>query len=187
MVTPPRPVPQIVVMGASGSGKSTVGTALALSLEVAFVDADDMHPASNIEKMSNGTPLDDTDRYPWLENVGHLMSKHGETGIVLACSVLRVRYRDIIRSHASRAYFVHLAGDAEVLATRMRVRSDHFMPLGLLDTQLKTLEPLGVLEAGCTVSGSAPVVDIVDAVTESWLHRPSDRRLLRRSDSSEPG
>ncbi len=156
---PPRPL--VVVMGVSGSGKSTVGAALADALGVPFTDADGLHPAANVAKMTRGIPLTDADREPWLDAVGARLAEHSGTGLVVACSALRRTYRDRLRAHAPSTVFVHLSGDAAVLAERMGGRSGHFMPTALLDSQLATLEPLAADEAGTTLDIRRPVEEIV--------------------------
>jgi gluconokinase len=153
----------LVVMGVSGSGKSTVGAALAQRLQVPFVDADTLHPAANIAKMAAGQPLDDDDRYPWLEKVGQWLADHRE-GAVVSCSALKRRYRDQLRAHCPGVEFVHLRGSAELIGGRLAARTDHFMPVALLRSQLNTLEPLGPDEAGMTVDVGPGIDAIVDTV-----------------------
>jgi gluconokinase len=153
----------LVVMGVSGSGKSTVGAALAQRLRVPFVDADTLHPAANIAKMAAGQPLDDDDRYPWLEKVGQWLADHRE-GAVVSCSALKRRYRDQLRVHCPGVEFVHLRGSAELIGRRLAARTDHFMPVALLRSQLDTLEPLGPDEAGMTVDVGPGIDAIVDTV-----------------------
>lgn len=164
-----RALPLLVVMGVSGSGKSTVGAALAQRLRVPFADADDFHPPANIEKMSAGIPLDDTDRAPWLDAVGVWLAYHSG-GAVMSCSALRRDYRDRLRHHAPRLAFIHLAGSREVIAARMAGRPGHFMPSSLLDSQFETLEPLEPDEAGLTIDIDQSVDDVVqqyvDQLTE---------------------
>lgn len=160
MTQQPTP-PLVVVMGVSGSGKSTVGAALAARLGTGFSDADDLHPAANVAKMHAGVPLTDDDRWPWLDAVGAELAGHAGTGLVVACSALRRGYRDRLRRHAPRALFLHLAGDRAVLAARMGHRQGHFMPLTLLDSQLDTLEPLGPDETGATLDLADAVDDLV--------------------------
>jgi gluconokinase len=153
-------------MGVSGSGKSTVGAALAQRLRVPFVDADTLHPAANIAKMAAGEPLDDDDRYPWLEKVGEWLADHRD-GAVASCSALKRKYRDQLRAHCPGVEFVHLSGSAELIGGRLAARTDHFMPAALLRSQLATLEPLGPDEAGITVDAGRDVDAIVDTVVQA--------------------
>lgn len=147
----PQP-PQIAIMGVSGSGKSTVGALLAERLGLPFLDADDLHPLTNVDKMSAGIPLTDDDRWPWLSKVGKAMAAASATGIVVACSALKVSYRDAIRAEAPEAMFVHLDGSRDLLAERLGKRENHFMPSALLDSQRETLEPLAAGERGIRIS-----------------------------------
>jgi len=158
--------PLVVVLGVSGSGKTTVGTLVAEELEVPFVDADDLHPASNVAKMAAGIPLDDDDRWPWLARVGEELSTARRTGsgLVIACSALKRSYRDRIRSLAPQTVFVHLDGERDVIAQRMAARCDHFMPASLLDSQLATLERLSTGESGLVVDIARPVAQVVGDV-----------------------
>ena len=167
------PAPIIVVMGASGCGKSTIGQALADRLGLPFADADDFHPTANIQKMSNGIPLTDEDRAPWLTAVGAELDRHDLTGIVMACSALKVAYRDILRLQAPRVFFVHLDVTKQVLAKRMVVRSEHFMPLTLLESQLATLEPLEPHENGLTVNADQPVEKITTRAERAIRTHPT--------------
>jgi gluconokinase len=152
---------RVIVMGPSGSGKSTVGALLAGRMGAAFIDADDLHPASNVEKMSQGSPLDDDDRMPWLKLVGQAVQQHD--AVVMACSALTRAYRDAIRAEAPDACFVELVIDRETLEHRMLSRPGHFMPASLLESQLRTLEPLGSDERGVRVDGDQGDVDTVVA------------------------
>ncbi|OBH41429.1 gluconate kinase [Mycobacterium intracellulare] len=155
----------VVVMGVSGSGKSTVGAALARRMRVPFLDADTLHPAANVAKMVAGHPLDDDDRYPWLDTVGEWLAAHRDGGVV-SCSALKKTYRDRLRAHCPGVEFVHLSGSAELIAGRLTARTDHFMPAALLRSQLDTLEALGPDEAGTTVDAGRGVDAIVDAVLQ---------------------
>lgn len=146
---------RIVVMGPSGSGKSTVGAFLAGTLGARFVDGDDLHPAANVRKMAAGTPLDDSDREPWLRLVGATLQT--EERIVVACSALRRVYRDVIRTEAPETFFAELAIGRAVLEARMRLRVDHFMPAALLESQLQTLESLEADEQGIRIDAAADV------------------------------
>ncbi|QSR25141.1 gluconate kinase [Nocardioides aromaticivorans] len=152
-------------MGVSGSGKSTVGAALAQRLGVPFEDADDLHPAANIAKMSAGIPLDDDDRHPWLETIGEWLATHDGDGGVISCSALKRSYRDQLRAHAARAVFVHLHGTREVIARRQASRPGHFMPASLLDSQFDTLEQLADDEAGVVID----VDQTVDAIVQQYV------------------
>lgn len=148
-------------MGISGSGKSTVGAALAQRLRVPFADADDLHPAANIAKMSSGEPLDDHDRFPWLETVGGWLAAHADGG-VMSCSALKRKYRDQLRHHAPGVEFVLLAGSREVIERRQASRPGHFMPASLLSSQLATLEPLEPDEGGMVLDVDQGVDEIVE-------------------------
>jgi gluconokinase len=161
----------IVVMGVSGSGKSTVGAALAQRLGVPFADADDFHPPANVAKMQAGVALDDDDRYPWLEAVGGWLAKHCSDGGVMSCSALKRKYRDQLKSHCPRTEFVHLSGSPEVIAARQASRPGHFMPASLMASQFATLEPLESDERGVTLDVSHDI----DWIVESYLARAQDQ------------
>ncbi|EIE22092.1 hypothetical protein COCSUDRAFT_83483 [Coccomyxa subellipsoidea C-169] len=139
----------IVVMGVSGCGKSSVGRCLAAHLHCTFLDADDYHPASNVEKMQASIPLTNQDRWPWLQALAHLIDQHLNSGehIVMACSALKESYRDILRGrHPESVEFVLLKVSREKLSQRLQARQAlraHFMPAALLDSQLATLEDSG--------------------------------------------
>lgn len=155
---------RIVVMGPSGAGKSTVGRALADLIGAPFVDGDDLHHAENVAKMAAGRPLDDADRMPWLARVGDALHAHDD--IVVACSALKRGYRDAIRRREPDAVFVELVVDRDELATRMSTRGAHFMPTTLLDSQLRTLEPLDADERGARVTAGADVARTAEMVAE---------------------
>lgn len=157
-------------MGVSGSGKSTVGAALAARLGIPFADADDLHPAANVATMAAGIPLTDEDRWPWLALVGGALAAASTTGLVMACSALRRSYRDAIRAAAPEAVFVHLDLAREVLDEQVSGRTDHFMPASLLDSQLATLEPLDPDEAGLVVRERAEPEMIADRIAGRLSH-----------------
>lgn len=133
----------IIVMGVSGCGKSSVGVAISQALAVEFAEGDALHPASNVEKMSKGIPLNDEDRMPWLDVIGETMKAalDRNEGIVVSCSALKRTYRDRLRAAVDgNLFFVYLHGSKELLTRRMGGREGHFMPLSLLENQLATLE-----------------------------------------------
>lgn len=156
---------RIVVMGPSGSGKSTVGRSLAERLGARFLDADDLHPLTNVEKMAAGIPLDDADRMPWLAVVGTALSDADH--IVIACSALRRSYRDAIRAQAPDAFFAELSVSRAALEARVRSRGDHFMPASLVESQLQTWEPLQADELGISVDESADVEEATSIISEA--------------------
>ncbi|CAM2755711.1 gluconokinase [Deinococcus radiodurans] len=156
--SPHRPR-HIVVMGVSGSGKSTVARALAERLGWAFAEADKFHPPENVAKMQGGTPLTDEDRWPWLRAIRDWLTQEAQAGhsTVVTCSALRRSYRDVLREAAGEVRFVHLTGTRDLLAERMGHRQGHFMPASLLDSQLATLEVPGPDEHALTLNiGAAP-------------------------------
>ena len=155
--------PLIVIMGVSGSGKSTVGELLAGRLGVPYADADDLHPQANVDKMAAGYPLDDEDRWPWLAKVGAALTAAEGTGMVMACSALKRSYRDAILEEEPRTRFVHLHGSRQLLESRMQHRQGHFMPSSLLESQLDILESLQPDEPGIVVEIDQTPEQIVDA------------------------
>ncbi|MFE6285146.1 gluconokinase [Streptomyces sp. NPDC057877] len=150
----------VVVMGVAGTGKTTIGPLLAARLGVPYAEGDDFHPPANIAKMTAGTPLDDEDRWPWLDAIGAWA--HGRTGLggVVSSSALKRAYRDRLRAAAPGVVFVHLTGDRELIEERMRQRQGHFMPTALLDSQFATLQPLQADEAGVAVDVSGAPEEI---------------------------
>lgn len=157
----------VIVMGVSGSGKTTVGETLAQRLGWAFYDADNFHPPANVQKMSSGTPLTDEDREPWLEALNQLISTNlrEHKSLVLACSALKEKYRrHLAKGHENKTQFVYLEGDFETIYTRMQARQ-HFMKPAMLRSQFETLEE----------PANAIVVDIrqpQDEVIEDILAHP---------------
>ncbi|MEV1066469.1 gluconokinase [Streptomyces sp. NPDC050263] len=150
----------VVVMGVAGTGKTTIGPLLAARLGVPYAEGDDFHPQANIAKMSAGTPLDDDDRWPWLDAIGAWADGRAGLGGVVSCSALKRSYRDRLRASAPGVVFVHLAGDRALIEDRMAHRQGHFMPTALLDSQFATLQPLQADEAGVVVdvSGSPEAI-----------------------------
>jgi gluconokinase len=153
----------VLVMGVSGCGKSTVGRALADALDAEFIDADDFHPPANIEKMSAGQPLDDTDRAPWLARLrDELAARHrAARPAVIACSALKERYRAILRQGAPDLLIVHLTGTPGDIATLMARRTGHFMKPGMIASQFAALEPPA---RALTLSVLLPVPDQITAI-----------------------
>ncbi len=165
----------IVVMGVSGSGKSTVGAALAQRLRVPFADADDFHPPANIAKMTAGEPLNDDDRYPWLEANGMWLAEHCEGGGAMSCSALKRTYRDQLRRHCPNVEFLHLSGTPEVIGRRQASRPGHFMPASLLQSQFATLEPLETDERGIVIDVDQNIDSIVDNYVASSDTRTTEQ------------
>ena len=153
----------IVVMGVSGSGKSTVAAALVERLGWEFAEGDDFHPPANVEKMRSGTPLDDEDRRPWLRALAAWIGDHERAGesVVVTCSALTRGYRDVLREGHPSVWFAHVTADAELLRERVTRRAGHYMPPTLLDSQLALLEPLQDDEPGAGVSGAGAPEDVV--------------------------
>lgn len=155
---------RIVLMGVAGSGKSVVGMALAERLGATYVDGDDLHPPENIAKMSRGEPLTDQDRRPWLIRVGRKLAQ-SEGVVVIGCSALKRRYRDLIRREAHGAVaFVHLSGSKRLITARMAARTGHFMPTSLIDSQFAALEPPAKDENAVTVDIDQTISKIVETI-----------------------
>jgi gluconokinase len=165
----------VIIMGVSGSGKSTIGLALAAKHGGIFHDADDFHPPANIAKMASGTPLDDTDRAPWLEHMREEVVDAALPGTltVLACSALKKIYRDMLGCTAPDVGLVYLKGDPATLTNRLSSREGHFMKAGMLESQLSTLEEPHPDE-GLTVNIDGTVDEIVSSIEQALgLHFPS--------------
>ncbi|WP_405217642.1 gluconokinase [Agrococcus sp. Ld7] len=171
--------PPMVIMGVQGSGKSTIGAALAKRLNIDFIDGDDLHPKANKDKMAAGIPLEDEDRVPWLKAIGQTIADGRASGriIIVACSALKRWYRELLRSSAPDLVFVHLSGDKDLLADRLAHRDHAFMPTTLLDSQMETLEPLGPWESGIVISIEQDPVAIVDEVTRMLMARAAGRTV----------
>lgn len=154
----------IVVMGVSGSGKSSVGQRLAAALGYLYIEGDSHHPDSNVAKMRRNIPLTDDDRWPWLRRLAALMHE-SRSPVVLACSALKRSYRDELR-RAGPVVLVYLEGERDLIARRMGSRTGHFMSPALLDSQFATLEPPATDEHSIAVSVEWPVAAIVAAVLQ---------------------
>jgi gluconokinase len=158
-----------VIMGVCGCGKSTVGAALARAFDVAFIEGDAYHPAPNVIKMSAGEPLTDDDRAGWLQALAREIAAaraRGE-GIVVSCSALKRRYRDQLRQADPDLRFAHLQGPRGMIAARMQTRIGHYMPISLLDSQLRDLEPLQPGESGLTLDTTQPPDALVASIIVS--------------------
>jgi gluconokinase len=158
----------IVMMGVSGSGKSTIASMLAHRLQWVYEDADWFHPKSNVEKMHRGEPLTDADRWPWLHAVAEWIDKTRKAGGhgVVACSALKRAYRDILIDGRPDVRLVFLKGDQDLIARRIAARDDHFMPPSLLDSQFATLEEPAADERPITVSIAPHPREIVDSIVD---------------------
>ncbi|GLR15686.1 gluconokinase [Portibacter lacus] len=155
----------IIVMGVSGSGKSTIAKGIAKSLDLPFYDADDFHPKENIAKMESGEPLNDIDRKPWLEKINAFSADIVKsTALVFACSALKESYREIL-SRNINVVFVYLKGSPKLIHDRMNAREDHFMPLNLLDSQFKDLEePLHAITIDIDQSKEAIINEAISQI-----------------------
>ena len=159
----------VVLMGVCGSGKTTVGRALAERLHWHFLDADDFHPQANVEKMARGMPLSDEDRWPWFDRVVGELKRHHAAGtqVVVACSALKQVYRERL-AQAGGVRFAYLKGNAATIAPRLAGRSGHFMPASLLTSQFATLEEPS---AAIVIDVAEPVEAQVAAITRA-LQQP---------------
>jgi gluconokinase len=159
-----QPVVSVVVMGVTGSGKTTVATEVARRLGWEFTEGDDHHPPANVEKMRAGTPLDDDDRRPWLRELAAWIGAHEAEGrsCVLTCSALKRRYRDLLRDGHPSVWFAHVSGPQELITERVTARQGHYMPPSLVPSQFATLEPLGDDEPGRLVPASGSPEQVVD-------------------------
>ena len=150
----------IIIMGVSGCGKTTVGKALAERLNATFLDADDFHPAANVEKMRAGTPLIDEDRAPWLATLNQALRERssGNQRAVLACSALKLRYREMIGAQLAHVDWIFLDGSFEAIAERIRARANHYMPESLLRSQFEALErPENAIQISIELSAAEQV------------------------------
>jgi gluconokinase len=166
--------PIIVIMGVSGSGKTTIGALLAGTLGWAYAEADDFHSPANVEKMAAGQPLTDEDRWPWLEAIGRWIDERRaarEPGVV-TCSALKRKYRDLLREHRPEVRVVYLEGAHDLIAKRMVARHGHFFQASMLDSQFADMEPPQPDEHVLTVSVAAEPPEVVRAITDA-LHLTS--------------
>ena len=152
-----------VIMGVAGSGKTTIGAQLARTLDIPFVEGDDLHPRANVERMAHGVPLTDEDRRPWLLAIARRLqeAERSGSGIVVTCSALKRSYRDLLRSQGSAdTRFVYLRGSRPTIAERLADRRGHFMPASLLDSQFAALEEPGPDENAsvCDISESPDAI-----------------------------
>ena len=175
----------LVVMGVSGSGKSTIGEKLAQRLGWSCEDGDRFHPASNVAKMSAGQPLTDEDRWPWLQAIANEIDRVCEAGehAVIACSALKRPYRDILVHGRHDVRIIYLQGTQDLIASRLALRKCHFMPPGLLASQFGTLEPPDASENPVIVSIDAPTETIVDDIVRQLGLTPADSEANSRNRS----
>ncbi len=153
----------VIVMGVSGSGKTTVARGIAAAMGWPFAEGDDFHSDANVAKMASGHPLTDDDRWPWLRSIGEWIDAHlrSGSGAVVTCSALRRVYRDLLREGRPGVRFCHVASDAGLIADRLAHRKGHYMPPSLLPTQLAALEPLQPDEPGVVVPGGGTAQEVV--------------------------
>ena len=165
----------VVVMGVSGTGKTTIGKALALQEGWVFAEGDQFHPAANVSKMRQGIPLDDDDRWPWLHAIADWIGEHEAAGhsAVVACSALKRSYRDLLCSGHPSVWFAHLTAPEAELDRRLRNRPGHYMPASLLPSQLQTLQPLQPDESGQAFDDAGGVEDVVARVAAAMPRPPA--------------
>ncbi|MGC2169203.1 MAG: gluconokinase [Acidimicrobiales bacterium] len=163
-----------IVMGVSGSGKTTVARRMAEAWGDHYLESDDLHSTSDIEKMSAGIPLDDEDRLPWLHAIGEHLRADVQSGIstVTACSALKRSYRDILRTYVPTAFFVDLDGPIDLIRSRMMSRHHEFMPPSLLESQFAALEPLQDDERGIRVDAELPIETIMMRIESALSDLP---------------
>lgn len=160
----------VVVMGVSGCGKTTVATALSEATGMRFLEADDLHPGANVSKMAAGVPLDDDDRWPWLEALSEWMHDQRAQGrsTVITCSALKHSYRQLLARGLPQLHFIHLTAEPGLLTLRLERRAGHYMPASLLDSQIAALEPLRSDESGVVIDASVTPEQVVRQAL-SWL------------------
>ena len=173
----------LIVMGVSGSGKSTIADQLAKRIGWSYEDGDKFHPASNVAKMKAGHPLSDEDRWPWLRAIAAEIDRVCQAGehAVIACSALKRVYRDILVHGSNDVRIVYLDGTQQLIADRLAKRKGHFMPPDLLPSQFRTLEPPGSDEDPVTVSIDALVEAIVDDIVNQLGIAPAGNAAISRN------
>ena len=166
--------PIVLIMGVSGSGKTTIGALLAGRLGWTYAEADDFHPAANVAKMSAGHPLTDADRWPWLEAIGRWIDERRAAGesAVVTCSALKRSYRDVLRKDRPEVHVVYLDGSHDLIAGRMVTRQGHFFQAGMLDSQFADLEPPAPDEDILSVPIDGTPPDVVGRIIEGFGLRP---------------
>lgn len=158
----------IITMGVSGCGKTTIGKLLAENLKIPYFDADDFHPKKNIDKMKNGIPLTDEDRFPWLQNLANQMKIwENEGGAVLSCSALKENYRQILKSKVTNVKWIYLSGTYELIAERLKDRGNHYMKSNLLQSQFDALEEPNY---GLKIDILASPTEIVNSILKKIKH-----------------
>lgn len=177
-ISSPPPTPtRWVIMGVSGCGKSEVGTRLATRLGITLFEGDAVHSPENVAKMAAGTPLTDVDRQGWLALLRDRIreAREADASLVLSCSALKRAYRDILRQGDPDLVFVHLHGDRDVIANRMQSRPGHFMPVSLLESQLRDLELPGEDERVIRIDIETPLDAMADRILENFANLPENR------------
>jgi gluconokinase len=154
----------VIVMGVSGSGKTTVAKGISTVMGWEFAEGDAFHSEANVAKMRSGEALSDEDRWPWLESIGSWISAKESAGesAVVTCSALRRAYRDLLRRNRPHVRFLHITAPADVIRDRMEHRPGHYMPASLLPSQIATLEPLGDDEPGISVTNEGTAAQVLD-------------------------
>jgi gluconokinase len=182
--TAPRTL-TVVVMGVSGTGKTTIGRAVADREGWPFAEGDQFHPDANVAKMRQGIPLDDDDRWPWLHAIADWIGEQEASGrsAVVACSALKRSYRDLLTAGHPSVWFAHLTAPEAELDRRLRSRPGHYMPASLLPSQLHTLQPLEPDEPGAVIHDEGNVTDVVSLVTAAM---PRPEPATQREPTAEP-
>ena len=181
--TPSKAPCALVVMGVSGSGKSTIADILAERIGWTFEDGDKFHPASNVAQMHAGQPLTDEDRWPWLRAIAAEINRACAAGehLVIACSALKRAYRDILVQGRKDVRIVFLDGSQQLIASRLAKRKGHFMPPDLLPSQFRTLEPPGSDENPVTVSIDASIEAVIDDIVQQLRLTPAGNAAISRN------